>query len=68
MGNSRQDVQRLFGHFGLDPADYIDSFSRVAVVPAAAATPIARAVSPDSARRAHGDMDPFDYRHFERQR
>lgn len=28
MGSGRQDVQRLFGHFGLDPADYVVSFVR----------------------------------------
>tara|TARA_R110000787_G_scaffold170629_12_gene283314 strand:+ start:1796 stop:1984 length:189 start_codon:yes stop_codon:yes gene_type:complete len=25
MSDSRNDIQRLFGHFGLDPSEYVES-------------------------------------------
>ena len=63
MGSGRQDVQRLFGHFGLDPADYVVSFARPAEV----------AIAPSSTERVHSQIDAggsterdlYDYRNFE---
>ncbi|MGH8516596.1 MAG: hypothetical protein ACREUE_03960 [Panacagrimonas sp.] len=63
MGSGRQDVQRLFGHFGLDPADYVVSFARPADVvsaPVASEQSFAQADACASAER-----DLLDYRNFE---
>ena len=63
MGSGRQDVQRLFGHFGLDPADYVVSFAGPAEVVSA---PIAteRSFSQvDACSSAERDL--LDYRNFE---
>ena len=65
MGSARQDVQRLFGHFGLDPADYVVSFARNADVPAVSAKTTAGNAAPDVGYRNLGDRDLFDYRNFE---
>ncbi|MES2462974.1 MAG: hypothetical protein V4671_20510 [Armatimonadota bacterium] len=65
MGSARQDVQRLFGHFGLDPADYIVSFARTADAPAGSSKASMGNAGSDAGRRNHGDRDLFDYRNFE---
>ena len=63
MGSGRQDVQRLFGHFGLDPADYVVSFTRPAEV---ASVPLEseRAFEKSDAA-ADAERDLLDYRNFE---
>lgn len=64
MGSARQDVNRLFGHFGLDPADYVSSFARNNDAPSVSSQASASASS-DAGRRSAGDRDLFDYRNFE---
>lgn len=64
MRGRRPDVQRLFGHFGLDPADYVVSFAHpvegasmpVAVEHAFAQGEAGPATEPDS--RDHRDLEP----------
>lgn len=64
MGSSgRQDVKRLFGHFGLDPADYVVSFARPAEAVIAPAS-IDRAYAQVDAG-ASAERDLYDYRNFE---
>ena len=63
MGSGRQDVQRLFGHFGLDPADYVVTFARPAEVVLATGS-AERAYSQIEAG-ASAEIDLFDYRNFE---
>jgi hypothetical protein len=66
MGSGRQDVQRLFGHFGLDPADYVVSFARPAE---AASAPVAPERSfPQVDAGASAERDLYDYRNFELKR
>lgn len=64
MSHSRSDVQRLFGHFGLDPADYVVSFGAPTKV--AGGQP-ARAVSAgvDNTANNGSERELFDYRNFE---
>lgn len=64
MSSSRHDVQRLFRHFGLDPSEYIDTFSLKSAVAVSGAAPSSNARS-DSGQQARGDSDLFDYRNFE---
>ena len=64
MGSGRQDVQRLFGHFGLDPADYIVSFARANEAPVASKASVGSS-SAEGDRRSTVDRDLFDYRNFE---
>jgi hypothetical protein len=47
MSDSRQDVSRLFHHFGLDPAEYLSFGSEPRV-----ATALAASVASSSAERA----------------
>jgi hypothetical protein len=65
MSSARQDVQRLFGHFGLDPADYIVSFACKAEAP----TRPGQAGSGNDGSHSRpldaGDRDLFDYRNFD---
>jgi hypothetical protein len=63
MGSGRQDVKRLFGHFGLDPADYVVSFAR----PAEAALVTSTTESAYSQVEAGNNAEPdlSDYRNFE---
>lgn len=68
MGNSRQDIQRLFGHFGLDPADYVEGFSRSAAAPAASASAKNGSAGKDNGISGASDVDLFDYRNFELRR
>lgn len=63
MGSGRQDVQRLFGHFGLDPADYVVSFARPAE--AASATGSAERACSQVDAGASAEPDLLDYRNFE---
>lgn len=65
MSSGRSDVQRLFGHFGLDPNDYVSSFSRTS--PAASVRAPAGAGSRSAELSAGGtaDRELFDYRNFE---
>ena len=63
MGNARQDVQRLFGHFGLNPADYIVSFARSDE--GSVASKASAGGSIEGERRSLGDRDLYDYRNFE---
>ena len=65
MGNSRSDVQRLFGHFGLDPADYIDSFAGSASAAVANSKHTTSNSSADFGGRTTVERDLFDYRNFE---
>lgn len=67
MGNSRQDVQRLFGHFGLDPTDYVDSFAHGNAGPAPS-VPSGLAPGVETGPHAAGDTDLFDYRNFDLRR
>lgn len=64
MSHSRSDVQRLFGHFGLDPADYVVSFGSPAKV---ASVQPSRAVSGRADKTANNgsERELFDYRNFE---
>ena len=62
MGNGRQDVQRLFGHFGLDPADYIVSFARAADAPVTSKSAGGNA---EGERRGLVDRDLFDCRSYD---
>lgn len=64
MGNSRQDVQRLFGHFGLDPSEYVVSFSH-STGGLAASSPSALAPRADTAPRASGEAELLDYQNFD---
>lgn len=61
MGSGRQDVQRLFGHFGLDPADYVVSFARPG--DAANATAAADAGKADAGTDA--ERDSYERRNLE---
>lgn len=61
MGSGRQDVQRLFGHFGLDPADYVVSFARPG--DAASASAAADAGKPDVGSDA--ERDSYERRNLE---
>jgi hypothetical protein len=63
MGSGRQDVQRLFGHFGLDPADYVVSFARPAEVVNAPAASDRGFQQSDAGATTERDL--FDYRNFE---
>jgi hypothetical protein len=64
MGSGRQDVQRLFGHFGLDPADYVVSFARPADAAIAPAT-LERSFHQQADAVSAAERDLFDYRNFE---
>ena len=63
MGSGRQDVQRLFGHFGLDPADYVVSFARPAEAASAAVTAERTGAPVDAGTGVERDL--YDYRNFE---
>lgn len=64
MGSARQDVQRLFGHFGLDPADYVVSFARPIDASSAPAA-IERSLRHQADAVSAAERDLFDYRNFE---
>lgn len=60
MGNARLDVLRLFQHYGLDPADYLDTS-------AVRSTVVAPALSSRRERlsRLWTERDLYDYRNFD---
>ena len=64
MGSGRQDVQRLFGHFGLDPADYVVSFARP-IDASSAPVSMERAFHQQTDAVSAAERDLFDYRNFE---
>lgn len=63
MGGARQDVERLFGHFGLDPADYVANFTH-ATEPPSAGESAAGSAARDAGITAD-EPDLFDYRNFD---
>lgn len=65
MKSARQDVQRLFGHFGLDPSEYIVSFSRTSDAPGGSSKASVGSEGTDAGRRNAGERDLFDYRNYE---
>lgn len=65
MSSARQDVQRLFGHFGLDPADYIVSFACKGEAPSGSGKTSPGGNGSDAGPPGTGDRDLFDYRNFD---
>lgn len=65
MSSARQDVQRLFVHFGLDPADYIVSFARKIEAPSGSGKTNSGSKGSDSGQPGAVERDLFDYRNFD---
>lgn len=65
MSSGRSDVQRLFGHFGLDPNDYVSSFARTASAPAAGNKTASAPRSTEVSGGGSPERELFDYRNFE---
>jgi hypothetical protein len=65
MSSGRSDVQRLFGHFGLDPNDYVSSFSRTATTAATSSPTASAARTVEVGAGRASDRELFDYRNFE---
>lgn len=63
MNSARQDVLRLFKHFGLDPGSYVDTFTASAGSETSGrsqAIPAKSAVREGDDLKPASDRDPFD--------
>lgn len=63
MSRSRNDVQHLYRHFGLDPSNYIDVSGRSSKPDSISAHSLSR--TGDRMRKDYGDRDLYDYRNFD---
>ncbi len=65
MSSSRNDAQRLFRHFGLDPSQYVDLSQQRNSVTTVSGAQTAASNGSDRRGRESTDADLFDYRNFE---
>lgn len=65
MSGSRVDVQRLFRHFGLDPAQYVELRTSPSLAPVAVAARAPALRPADRVLIDSGNADLLDYRNFE---